>query len=142
MKTYWLEKRPLRSNVTKNIIIQEPPIWMNRVSEKRALISTSTGSNAGCVSPNKLADSHSHGDMSAKSPGSRISSPTPFGSTGIISDERRIYSPITFQDVARRSEANTPTKSSNTLGNCCCYSLDCIKKNDYSIFYEWLSESV
>ncbi|CAD6224088.1 GSCOCG00005475001-RA-CDS [Cotesia congregata] len=115
MKTYWLEKRPLRSNVTKNIIIQEPPIWMNRVSEKRALISTSTGINAGCVSPNKLADSHSHGDMSAKSPGSRISSPTPFGSTGIISDERRIYSPITFQDVARRSEANTPTKISNTL---------------------------
>ncbi|KAH0557648.1 soluble guanylate cyclase 88E [Cotesia glomerata] len=115
MKTYWLEKRPLRSNVTKNIIIQEPPIWMNRVSEKRALISSSTGGNAGCVSPNKLADSHSHGDMSAKSPGSRISSPTPFGSTGIISDERRIYSPITFQDVARRSEANTPTKSSNTL---------------------------
>ncbi|KAG8038557.1 hypothetical protein G9C98_006253 [Cotesia typhae] len=115
MKTYWLEKRPLRSNVTKNIIIQEPPIWMNRVSEKRALISTSTGGNVSCVSPNKLADSTSHRDMSAKSPGSRISSPTPFGSTGIISDERRIYSPITFQDVARHSEANTPTKSSNTL---------------------------
>ncbi|XP_014295321.2 soluble guanylate cyclase 88E [Microplitis demolitor] len=113
MKTYWLEKRPLRSNVTKNITIQEPPIWMNRTTEKRSLLSNNN--SVSCGSPNKLTDSHSYIDISNKSPGSRISSPTPFGSTGIISDERRIYSPITFQDVARRSEANTPTKSPNML---------------------------
>ncbi|XP_034937770.1 soluble guanylate cyclase 88E [Chelonus insularis] len=117
MKTYWLEKRSARLNVTKNITIQEPLQWMNRITDKRILSSNITSSieERSLSTPHPLTDSHSYVDMSMKSPSSRISSPTPFGSSGLISDERRMYSPITFQDVARRSEANSPTKTSNIL---------------------------
>lgn len=118
MKTYWLEKRSWRSIVTRNIVIQEPPQYMNRTNENNKI---PPGINYHSsvptpMSPTKLTYRHSYLDKSIKSPGSRISSPTPFGSSALTSDERRIYSPITFQDVARRSVANSPTKNPDVRG--------------------------
>ncbi|XP_066597958.1 soluble guanylate cyclase 88E isoform X2 [Prorops nasuta] len=102
MKTYWLEKREYRSFSTRGITIQEPHQWHTRSTEKRNS-STNESINAALEKPN-FAESSSRRE-------SKISSPTPLGSCGFLNDERRIYSPITFQDVARRSVANSPTKS-------------------------------
>ncbi|KAK0165413.1 hypothetical protein PV328_003927 [Microctonus aethiopoides] len=115
MKTYWLEKRPARSIVTKNITIQKPLQWMSRTNEKRISFGTniSHSNSMSSISQYKLADVNTYTEMTKQSSVSRISSPNPFGSSGLISEERRIYSPITFQDVARRSVANSPTNSSD-----------------------------
>ena len=103
MKTYWLEKREARSQLTKGIFIQEPPQWHSRANEKRLSSTSFTGLQRNCV------------DISSRR-GSRISSPTPQGSSVLLPEERRIYSPITFQDVARRSVANSPTKNNDMRG--------------------------
>ena len=35
-------------------------------------------------------------------------------------EERRVYSPVTFQDIARRSIANSPVKINQQRGRLCC----------------------
>ena len=35
-------------------------------------------------------------------------------------EDRRVYSPITFQDIARRSIANSPVKVNKQRGRVCC----------------------
>jgi len=35
-------------------------------------------------------------------------------------EERRVYSPVTFQDIARRSIANSPVKTNKPRGRICC----------------------
>jgi guanylate cyclase len=35
-------------------------------------------------------------------------------------EERRVYSPVTFQDIARRSIANSPVKINKQRGRVCC----------------------
>lgn len=105
MKTYWLEKRESRSVTTKGITIQEPPQWLNKSSEKR-------------LSSVSIADIQRNCTESSSRRESRLSSPVPQGSTGLMSEERRIYSPVTFQDVARRSVANSPTKNNDMRGSC------------------------
>ena len=35
-------------------------------------------------------------------------------------DERPVYSPVTFQDIARRSIANSPVKNNKQRGRVCC----------------------
>ncbi|XP_020293807.1 soluble guanylate cyclase 88E [Pseudomyrmex gracilis] len=117
MKTYWLEKRERRSITTKGITIQEPHQWRTRNIEKRVSSVGTMGLNPG------IFDKPTPGDTSSRRGSSKMSSPTPPGSSGFFSEERRIYSPITFQDVARRSVANSPTKSveirecrSNSMG--------------------------
>jgi len=35
-------------------------------------------------------------------------------------EERHVYSPVTFQDIARRSIANSPVKSNKPRGRVCC----------------------
>ncbi|XP_032667579.1 soluble guanylate cyclase 88E isoform X2 [Odontomachus brunneus] len=115
MKTYWLEKRERRSVTTKGITIQEPCQW-HRI-EKRV---SSVGA-IGLISPGMFDKPICSDILSRRS--SKILSPTPPGPSGIFPEERKIYSPITFQDVARRSVANSPTKNveirecrSNSMG--------------------------
>ncbi|XP_033216664.1 soluble guanylate cyclase 88E isoform X2 [Belonocnema kinseyi] len=100
MKTYWLQKRVSRSHLTKGISIQEPPQWHSKAPDKRLSSVSVTELQKNCV------------DVLSRR-GSRISTPTPLGSPGLLPEERRIYSPITFQDVARRSVANSPTKNND-----------------------------
>ncbi|XP_015121039.1 soluble guanylate cyclase 88E [Diachasma alloeum] len=116
MKTYWLEKRISRMSITKSVINQRPTEWMN-TAEKLMSPSTNVG-NINTVtsnSSNKLFDRIPYLETSIKTSSSKLSSPvTPLSSTALASEERRIYSPITFQDVARRSVANSPTKHVDT----------------------------
>jgi guanylate cyclase len=42
-----------------------------------------------------------------------------------IGEERRVYSPVTFQDIARRSIANSPVKVNKQRGMLSCYSVRC-----------------
>lgn len=108
MKTYWLEKRERRSITTKGIIIQESHQWRTRNLEKRISSAGAIGLiNSGIFDKHVLMS----GDPPSRRGSSKMSSPTPPGSSGFFSEERRIYSPITFQDVARRSVANSPTKN-------------------------------
>ncbi|KAG5345676.1 GCY8E cyclase, partial [Acromyrmex heyeri] len=119
MKTYWLEKRERRSVMTKGITIQEPHQWHTKSFEKRV---SSVGA-IGLISTSMFDKSTSGDALSRRRGSSKMSSPTPPGSSGFLSEERRIYSPITFQDVALRSIANSPTKNvevrecrSNSMG--------------------------
>ncbi|XP_076762844.1 guanylyl cyclase at 88E isoform X1 [Xylocopa sonorina] len=107
MKTYWLEKREHRSSSTKGITIQEPPQWHTRSTEKRVSAATPAVFTASTVYENQNSLD------TASRRGSKIASPTPTDSS-FLPEERRIYSPITFQDVARRSVANSPTKNNDT----------------------------
>ncbi|XP_050472707.1 soluble guanylate cyclase 88E [Bombus huntii] len=107
MKTYWLEKREHRSSSTKGITIQEPTQWNTRNTEKRV----SAGAPAAFTAATMYENQNCLDTLSRR--GSNIVSPTPADST-FIPEERRIYSPITFQDVARRSVANSPTKNADS----------------------------
>jgi len=110
MKTYWLKKRERRSIGTKGITIQESHQWHRNLEKK-----VSTAGATGLISPG-IFDKSISGDPQSRRGSSKISSPTPAGSSGFFSEERRIYSPITFQDVARRSVANSPTKNVEVRG--------------------------
>ncbi|XP_046431415.1 soluble guanylate cyclase 88E isoform X1 [Neodiprion fabricii] len=108
MKTYWLEKREERSQMTKGISICEPPQWQNCAVKKRMSIGV-VGSG--------LRNERKSENNSASTRTSRVSSPAPASSnSGILCEDRRIYSPITFQDVAQRSVANSPIKSVDIKG--------------------------
>lgn len=109
MKTFWLEKRERRSVTTKGITIQEPHQWHRNSFEKRLSSVSAIGLNPG------IFDKSNSGETLLRR-GSKMSSPIPLGSSGQVSEERRIYSPITFQDVAQRSIANSPTKSMDLRG--------------------------
>ncbi|XP_014208623.1 soluble guanylate cyclase 88E [Copidosoma floridanum] len=129
MKTYWLEKREVRSASTKNITIAQPPQWhaitpRNSLTRIPCLIETPV-STAYPTNPALPSSTLSSPVRTCHSPSARLiarlpTSPTP---PQTCADERPVYSPITFQDVARRSVANSPTKSlsvkelrSNSLG--------------------------
>lgn len=111
MKTYWLEKREKRSVMTKGITIQEPHQWHTRSFKKRI----STVGAIGLINPG-IFDKSTSRDVPSRRGSSKMTSPTPPGSSGFFSEERRIYSPITFHDVARRSVANSPTKNMEIRG--------------------------
>ncbi|XP_011301082.1 soluble guanylate cyclase 88E [Fopius arisanus] len=106
MKTYWLEKRISRMNNPKSMKNQRPPEWMS-TGEKLT-------SDSNTAVANKLSDRVPYMETLTKTLSSKMSSSVLLSSTGLASDERRIYSPITFQDVARRSVANSPTKNIDT----------------------------
>ena len=144
MKTYWLEKREIRSQSTKNISIQEPPQWQS-AGGRNSL-------TRNCLDSIQSSSQHHHHSyhqqrhqlssspsgaaarLAARLPNSptaaqltyptipimtaMVATPTTSASNpGIFhSEERPIYSPITFQDVARRSVANSPTKSLSVKG--------------------------
>ncbi|XP_063989104.1 soluble guanylate cyclase 88E [Diachasmimorpha longicaudata] len=116
MKTYWLETRISRISIGKSLINQRPPEWMNTAEKIMSPGSNVSHTNSVTSnSSNKVFDRIPYMESSAKISASKLSSPvSPLSSTALASDERRIYSPITFQDVARRSVANSPTKHPDT----------------------------
>lgn len=122
MKTYWLEKRQTRSASTRNISIQDPPAWhsntnsrhnsFTRNSTGQLLSSSPSGAQARLLA--RLPSSptlalHALQAALAPQPAPVV---TPSASGTFYTEDRPIYSPITFQDVARRSVANSPTKGS------------------------------
>ncbi|XP_046748261.1 soluble guanylate cyclase 88E isoform X3 [Diprion similis] len=128
MKTYWLEKREERSQMTKGISICEPPLWQNCAVKKRMSIS-GVGSS--------LRNERKAENNSASTRTSRVSSPAPASSnSGILCEDRRIYSPITFQDVAQRSVANSPIKSVDVKG-----AVSAIVRSPADIFGSLLSDT-
>ncbi|XP_048511363.1 soluble guanylate cyclase 88E isoform X2 [Athalia rosae] len=136
MKTYWLEKREERSHLTKGITIHEPPQWHNRAVEKRVSI----GAAGSVARGERRAESAS---VSTRTSGVSSPAPPPTSATGILSEDRRTYSPITFQDVARRSVANSPIKSvdlkgsrSNSVG-----AVSAIVRNPADLFGSLLSDT-
>lgn len=126
MKTYWLEKREYRSQSTKNISIQEPHQWhcSAAVTGSIASLARHNSLTRNCLEPSPRLSSSPSGAAArlvARMPTSPTlpypqQQPLPIGqlasTSGVLyPEERPIYSPITFQDVARRSVANSPTKS-------------------------------
>ncbi|XP_068969847.1 soluble guanylate cyclase 88E [Bombus flavifrons] len=133
MKTYWLEKREHRSSSTKGITIQEPTQWNTRNTEKRV----SAGTPAAFTAATMYENQNCLDTLSRR--GSNIVSPTPADST-FIPEERRIYSPITFQDVARRSVANSPTKNADSK-ECRSNSMGAVMTRNSEIFSCLLSDT-
>ncbi|XP_071856286.1 guanylyl cyclase at 88E [Bombus fervidus] len=133
MKTYWLEKREHRSSSTKGITIQEPPQWNTRNIEKRV----SAGTPAAFTAATMYDNQNCLDTLSRR--GSNIVSPTPADST-FIPEERRIYSPITFQDVARRSVANSPTKNADSK-ECRSNSIGAVMTRNSEMFSCLLSDT-
>ncbi|XP_060812514.1 soluble guanylate cyclase 88E [Bombus pascuorum] len=133
MKTYWLEKREHRSSSTKGITIQEPPQWNTRNTEKRV----SAGTPAAFTAATMYENQNCLDTLSRR--GSNIVSPTPADST-FIPEERRIYSPITFQDVARRSVANSPTKNADSK-ECRSNSIGAVMTRNSEMFSCLLSDT-
>ncbi|XP_076686910.1 guanylyl cyclase at 88E isoform X1 [Andrena cerasifolii] len=133
MKTYWLEKREHRSLTTKGITIQEPPQWHTRNTEKRVSAGTPVGFTAAT-----MFESQNYLDTSSRR-GSKLISPT-LPDSSFLPEERRIYSPITFQDVARRSVANSPTKNSDTR-ECRSNSMGAVITRDTDMFSSLLSDT-
>ncbi|XP_045506505.1 soluble guanylate cyclase 88E [Colias croceus] len=114
MKTYWLEGRESRPSLTKVISPQIQPgqelEWeraadvRDSIAEHSAqqfnkdLLKESLSFHAGNSAPNSLVNSA--GNLMKSPP--TVTSPA---------EERRMYSPVTFQDVARRSIANSPNRT-------------------------------
>uniref|UniRef100_A0ABD2WMC2 guanylate cyclase n=1 Tax=Trichogramma kaykai TaxID=54128 RepID=A0ABD2WMC2_9HYME len=130
MKTYWLEKREMRSQSTKNISIQEPPQWHAAASSRQNSLSQSSTALANPSDPSSLerlssrtpmspqlaqvaAQGHRHRHHHRRHHQERHERHQRHERTAEVSGEetRRIYSPITFQDVARKSAANSPANS-------------------------------
>ena len=110
MKTYWLEKREMRSQSTKNISIQQPPQWHNNSrhnSITRNSLDASPKLTMTPTTPPRLPSKPPVSPTSISRPDSVLASISP----AHIVDDRHLYSPVTFQDVARRSAANSPANS-------------------------------
>lgn len=133
MKTYWLEKREHRSSSTRGITIQEPPQWHTRNIEKRVSAGTPTGFTVAT-----MFDSHHCLDTSSRR-GSKMASPT-LPDSSFLPEERRIYSPITFQDVARRSVANSPTKNTDSR-DCRSNSMGAVITRNMDMFSSLLNDT-
>nr|XP_012147275.1 PREDICTED: soluble guanylate cyclase 88E isoform X3 [Megachile rotundata] len=133
MKTYWLEKREHRPSLTKGITIQEPPQWHTRSTDKRVSAGTPAAFTAATMFENQNCLD------TASRRGSKIASPTPNDSTFLLETERRMYSPITFQDVARRSVANSPTK--NDTRECRSNSTGATMSRNSEMFSSLLSDT-
>lgn len=122
MKTYWLEGREARPALTKVISPQLHPgteLEWERAADIRDSIAEHSASqfNNRDGSPNRPFHTSPLNAVSVVYGQDKISNGTnPQGQLVaqpiVMSpvEERRIYSPVTFQDVARRSIANSPNK--------------------------------
>ncbi|XP_061723179.1 soluble guanylate cyclase 88E [Cydia pomonella] len=127
MKTYWLEGRESRPSLTKVISPQlQPgmePEWERAADvrdsiaeysaqqflnkENNALQAANTAQNSG---PSSLASLTGNQLAQPSTPTVRSQGhATPTVTSPV--EERRMYSPVTFQDVARRSIANSPNRT-------------------------------
>uniref|UniRef100_A0A2H1VA46 guanylate cyclase n=1 Tax=Spodoptera frugiperda TaxID=7108 RepID=A0A2H1VA46_SPOFR len=137
MKTYWLEGRESRPSLTKVISPQLTPgteLEWERAADVRDSIAEHSAQqmnnkepnslrtqnsenhlpNAVNSGPNSLVNSSSGNLMTVQNnAGNRTSQISNAPTTTMTSpvEERRMYSPVTFQDVARRSIANSPNRS-------------------------------
>lgn len=143
MKTYWLEGRESRPSLTKMISPQLQPgtelEWeraadvRDSIAEYSAQQMNNKEQNSGTFQthlpnaiinsgPNSLVNSTINvmtvqptATAGAKSPqGQRPNTPAPTVTSPV--EERRMYSPVTFQDVARRSIANSPNRTEKERG--------------------------
>lgn len=137
MKTYWLEGRESRPSLTKVISPQLQPgteleweraadvrdsiaehsaMQMNIKDKELASGAYALMPNAVNSGPNSLAGLNSSSGLMAILPApslrnSQVVSPNPTVTSPV--EERRMYSPVTFQDVALRSIANSPNRHEN-----------------------------
>lgn len=142
MKTYWLEGRESRPSLTKVISPQLTPgteLEWERAADVRDSIAEHSAQqmnnkepnslrtqnsenhlpNAVNSGPNSLVNSSSGNLMTVQNnAGNRTSQISNAPTTTMTSpvEERRMYSPVTFQDVARRSIANSPNRSERERG--------------------------
>ncbi|XP_060807055.1 soluble guanylate cyclase 88E [Amyelois transitella] len=137
MKTYWLEGRESRPPLTKMISPQLQPgteLEWERAADVRDSIAEHSAmqhcikENAGNFphlqnivnsGPNSLVNSAGSLMAQPATPGlknSQVRSSTPAPTVTSPVEERRIYSPVTFQDVARRSIANSPNRTEKDRG--------------------------
>ncbi|XP_046973202.1 soluble guanylate cyclase 88E [Vanessa cardui] len=126
MKTYWLEDRESRPSLTKMISSQIQPVseleW-ERAADVRDSIAEHSAQqlnnkevlsnfhlpNAINSGPNSLANNTSNAVTFQPSTPTMKSPNAPTVTSPV--EERRMYSPVTFQDVARRSIANSPNRT-------------------------------
>ncbi|XP_075986841.1 guanylyl cyclase at 88E [Anticarsia gemmatalis] len=135
MKTYWLEGRESRPSLTKVISQLQPGTELeweraadvrdsiaehsaqqlnNKEATPRLVNETHIPNSIVNSGPNSLVNSS--GNIIAVqnfTPSLRSQAPTNGPTTTMTSpvEERRMYSPVTFQDVARRSIANSPNRA-------------------------------
>lgn len=123
MKTYWLEGRESRPSLTKVISPQlQPgtePEW-ERAADVRDSIAEYSAAQMN-IKENYLPNAiHSPTSLinlqlqTALRNSIALPAPTPVVTSPM--EERRIYSPVTFQDVARRSLANSPNRTEKERG--------------------------
>lgn len=109
MKTYWLEERKGRT--------QLEPIPIPIVTNKREIIGPVTGDRR-----KSLLDTTKRIIVGGSIVSNMNNNPYPrdqelaVNATAVNNDDRRVYSPVTFHDVARRSIANSPVKSIFSAG--------------------------
>lgn len=140
MKTYWLEGRESRPSLTKVISPQLQPgteLEWERAADVRDSIAEHSAQqmntkdkdlasgtyahlpNAVNSGPNSLARLNSCSNLMAVTSSSLRNSqvvtpnPTVYSTVTSPVEERRMYSPVTFQDVAMRSIANSPNRNEN-----------------------------
>lgn len=94
MKTYWLEDRDYRTKLSP-ILPSTSPVIVSTPSMELALVEHKPSAD---VAEKAVAMA----EIAASSPVAR---------PAVTPDDRRVYSPVTFQDVALRSIANSPSKS-------------------------------
>lgn len=125
MKTYWLEDRESRPSLTKMISSQLQPgneLEWERAADVRDSIAEYSAQqlnnkeNSVYYPPSNTAPNslnNSAGNPLAIVPSAPRSQPTVMSPA----EERRMYSPVTFQDVARRSIANSPNRVEKEKGD-------------------------
>ncbi|KAJ8715643.1 hypothetical protein PYW07_010125 [Mythimna separata] len=136
MKTYWLEGRESRPSLTKVISPQLTPgteLEWERAADVRDSIAEHSAqqmNNKETQNPGRIQNSDNHLPNAVNSgPNSLVNgsgSLIALQSTTVVKslqgstvtatmtspgEERRMYSPVTFQDVARRSIANSPNRT-------------------------------
>ncbi|EEB09977.1 Soluble guanylate cyclase gcy-31, putative [Pediculus humanus corporis] len=108
-KTYWLNKRECRTPLSRSIATKGVETEWEKSADLR-------GSMMGLVT---LDDEDRNRIVKGSTLGFRLEQEEKKGS-GISVENRRVYSPVTFQDIARRSIGNSPIKTtvsrSNSMG--------------------------
>lgn len=93
MKTYWLEDREYRTKLPANLISLSPVVAALPPAIEMALVERRASTAA---ASDRVPDP---------------ASPSIAAVTPVTVEDRRIYSPITFYDVAQRSIVNSPVRS-------------------------------